>query len=78
MAMTFLPILNRRSPQSEHYNIIPLKNSRISDLPCRRPGEAAFFQEKGVGGDSPLEPKDIPVIVDYINANWDAASSVQL
>ena len=32
----------------------------------------------GVGGDSPLEPKDIPVIVDYINANRDAAPSVQL
>jgi hypothetical protein len=37
-----------------------------------------LFEEKGVGGDSPLEPKDIPVIVDYINANWDAAPSVQL
>ncbi len=37
-----------------------------------------LFEEKGVGGDSPLEPKDIPVIVDYINANWDAATSVQL
>ena len=37
-----------------------------------------LFEEKGVGGGGPLEPKDIPVIIDYINANWDAAPSVQL
>ena len=37
-----------------------------------------IFTEKGVGGDGPLEEKDIPVIIAYINDNWDSTPAMPL
>jgi hypothetical protein len=37
-----------------------------------------IFTEKGVGGEGPLEEKDIPVIIAYINDNWDSTPAMPL